>query len=227
MKMHLGAAAIALGLAALTVPGTPGSAAPAAAEPAPGSPVVLQGPARAVVFSYDGYVYGDLGVRLSAPERAFELRTVRPDWNSALRTTWESPSGPVTLPASLQTSWGHLDKLVKVTVRKPGSSKVVRKKRIDACLNSWNTQRLTPAAPLRSPYPESCPYHPFTIGSVQGIQQGWGTTLDTEVAGLRLSPGKYDITADLRPAFVKAVGIKPADATRTYRLVVKKARVDE
>ncbi|WP_211588687.1 lysyl oxidase family protein [Allorhizocola rhizosphaerae] len=38
------------------------------------------------------------------------------------------------------------------------------------------TMRLRPAAPHASPYPPSCPTNPFTLGSVWGVQSGWGTS---------------------------------------------------
>lgn len=224
MKLRLGAVATTLAVAAITLPGTTlGSAPPAtAADPSPSSPLVLRGPAKVVAHAYDGHVYANLGVSLAAPAAAFEVRSVRPSWDSPISTTWQSPGGAVTLPASAQTTWGGLNKLIKVSVTKPGSSKVIAKRRFDVCLNSWQTQRLTPTAPLSSPYPEGCAYHPYTKGSVQGIQAGWVTTVDTSTRQLRLNPGKYTITAALRSDVARTLGIAPADATRTYKLVVKK-----
>ncbi|MFJ9316877.1 lysyl oxidase family protein [Pimelobacter simplex] len=229
MKLRLGAAVAALTVAGLTLPGSATATPPAAAKPAAkaaptGSPVALRGPAKVVAYSEDGRVYGDLGINLAAAtDQAFEVRSTRPDWNSPIRTVWQSPSGPVALPA--QTRWDGLSRFVRITIRRADGS-VARTRYVDTCLNSYNTQRTNPDAPLRSPYPDGCPANPFTIGSVQGIQAGWVSSIETWNTSFKLKPGKYTITADINAAYTRAIGIAPADATRTYRLVVRKVRGD-
>jgi hypothetical protein len=214
-------ALVVAGLSATGAPPVADAAVPARSPLASSvSPIALTGPSRVVVFREGGAVYGDLGLNLAAPERAFEVRSTRADWNSPIRTVWQSPDGPVPLPA--QNGWGGLDDFLELTVRRDDGT-IARRQSLDVCLNAWNTQRTRPDAPLRSPYPEGCPGHPFTIGSVQGIQAGWVSAIESYETGLRLKVGRYRLTASIRPAYAQALGVAPADATRTYRLVVKKA----
>jgi len=221
---RLGLPAAALAGLALVLPGAVSTtSAPVAATAPEASPLVLTGPSKVVAYTYGKgkRAYGDFGINLTAPSDAFELRTHRPDWDSPLTTVWRSPDGDVTLPAGLQTRWDGLDRFIRLTVARKDGTPVLTK-RLDVCLNAWSTQRTTPDAPLRSPYPQGCPQNPFTIGSVQGIQRGWVTNLSEGVGALRVGKGRYDVTARIAPRWARALHISPADATRSYRLVVKR-----
>jgi hypothetical protein len=113
---------------------------------------------------------------------------------------------------------------VRLDVTKVGSD-TTRTSRFAACLGGgWErgSERVRPEAPATSPYPHSCYYNPFSIGAVQGVQEGWATPVLGEGAALRLKPGKYDVTARITPAYADPLGISAADATRSYRLVVRK-----
>lgn len=219
MKLRLGLTTAVVAVAGLAVPGIV-TAPGAHGEKAPTtSPVSLAGPARVAVSSYDDTVY-DIGLTLTAGEDPFELRSRRASWTSPIRTVWQSPTGPVALPEGMQTSWNALPGFVNIAISRASDGKLVKAKRLDVCLNSWNTQRTTPDAPLRSPYPQGCPENPFTLGTVQGIQREWVAAIDTGEDGLRLSPGTYTVLARIPSAWAKPLDIKPADSVRTYRLVV-------
>lgn len=218
MKLRLGTVAAVLTATAL-VPTV--AEPPAHAEPAPGSPVALTAASTVTVTTYDGTI-DDIGLGLLARDRAFEVRSHRPTWASPIRTTWQSPGGPVTLPAGTQDRWPALNGFVYLAITRVSDGKVVRTRRLDLCLNSWNTQRTRPDAPLRSPYPQGCPAHPFTLGSVQGIQRGWLSSVGLDGAALRLPPGTYTVLARIGRPYVDALGIRTADAVRSYRLVVRK-----
>ncbi len=219
----LGLTAAALSAVGLLIPAavTHTSATGAAATAPASSPLALTGPDRVVAYGYDGTVYGNLGINLAAPSAPFEIRSHRDDWKSPIRTVWHSPDGEVTLPAGMQSDWSGLDKFVRITATRASDGKQVLNKRRTVCLNSWSSQRTHPDAPLRSPYPQSCPFNPFTVGSVQGIQEGWVSDLSDSLGGLRIAQGKYDVTVRITPRWTKALGISAADAKHSYRLVVK------
>ena len=228
MKLRIGVSAAAVTLAGLGGPALAAvtsdvaTAAPAAAAGEP--PVAITGPSKVVLETYDGKVY-DLGVRLEAPTgQPFEIRSTRADWSSPIRTFWQSPSGPVEFRKDLQTKWSGLDKFLKVSIvwRKDGST--VYNRRVAPCLNTYDTQRTNPDAPIRNPYPESCSSHPYTRGSVQGIQGGWRSLLPLNENGVKLQPGKYDVTETITPAYARTLGLSPAQAAHTYQLVVKKGQ---
>ena len=76
------------------------------------------------------------------------------------------------------------------------------------CLSSTG-ERVRPEAAATSPYPRYCPYNPYTLGSVMGVQKGWASNI-FESTGLRplpLRPGalrrreqdRPQVLARLRP----------------------------
>lgn len=191
------------------------------------APLELVGPKRVVAYSYEGQVYGDIGINLSASGAPFEIRSHRDTWKSPIRTVWHSPDGAVALPDGIQTEWGGLDKFLRVTAKRVSDGRTVLNERRSVCLNSWSTQRTTPDAPLRSPYPEWCPTNPFTIGSVQGIQQGWVSNISDGLGGFELVKGSYDVTVRITPRWAKALGMTSAQTAHGYRLVVKEENFEE
>lgn len=218
MKLRHRVIAVAV-IATSAMPGIATTPSAGAEPPSPGSPIALTGPAKIVVDAYEGEVYDDFGLNLTAGDEAFEVRSRRADWKSPINTYWQSSTGRVTLPE--QTAWDGLKDFVNVAFVRAKDGKLVRTRHLDVCLNSWNTQRTTPDAELRSPYPEGCPQSPFTLGSVQGIQGKWVTGVGVGDRALKLPPATYDVTARITPAYAKALGLKRTDAVRTYRLVVR------
>ncbi|TWG99583.1 lysyl oxidase [Nocardioides sp. J9] len=233
MKLRPGVTVAALAtatltaLTTLTAPTAPAAPGPARAAEEPSSPVALTGAPVVEVGSYDGFLYGDIGLNLLARDQAFEVRAHRTKWIDQIETYWQSPNGPVQIPAGPNDRWDALDNFIVLEIRRAKDGELVRTRRLDVCLNQWNTQRSHPDAPLRSPYPMWCPANPFTKGSVQGIQEGWISNIDISESRLRLPRGRYDVTARIANRFVSTLGIAPADARRKYRLVVTKPSDDD
>lgn len=225
MKLKIGLTAAALSAVGLLAPagaaGTRAAAPEGAQAAATTSPVSLTGPKRVVAYSYDGQVYGDIGINLTAPEASFEVRSHRDSWKSPIRTVWHSPDGPVALPEGIQADWDGLTRFLRITATRASDGNTVLDRRRTVCLNSWSAQRTHPNAPLRNPYPEWCPTNAFTIGSVQGIQAGWVNNVSEALGGVALPPGKYDVTVRITKGWAKALGVTPEDATHSYRLVVR------
>ena len=213
----LTAAALALGVSALG--GTTTSAA-GAADPV--SPLSLWAPQKLVAYSYEGSVYTDLGLRLVAPQEPFELWSSRSSYTDRIVTEWRSPSGTVVLPEGTMETFSGLPDFVDIEVRKVSTGTVVESWQQSACLNGY-AQRVRPDAPARSPYPWGCPWNPYTLGSVMGIEAGYSSSL-VQDDGLTLSlrPGRYDVTATVADDYTALFGISPADARRVTRLVVRR-----
>ena len=72
---------------------------------------------------------------------------------------------------------------IVMDVRKAGSGKKLVHRSVDACLSAVG-ERVQPDAAPTSPYPRYCPYNPYTVGSVMGIQKGWAANV-FESNGLR------------------------------------------
>lgn len=212
-------AAAGLAITAAALGGTAQSSA-RAADPA--SPLQLWAPDRLVAYSYGGSVYTDLGLRLVAPEEAFELWSSRPTYDDAIVTEWKSSAGTVVLPEGSMETFSGLSDFAKIKVAQVGTGKVVQKWQQTACLNG-QAQRIRPDAPARSDYPWGCPWNPYTVGSVMGIEGGYSSTLMADYGiDLQLKPGKYDVTAAITRKYTALFGIAAEDALRTTRLVVKR-----
>lgn len=211
----LAAAALALGTVAV---GTQGAAA------APGdSPVRLYAPDRVVAYTYEGQVYTDLGLRLVAPVgEPFEIWADRPTYDDPIHAEWRPASGPaVTLPPEAMQSFAGLTDFLSIEVTKVSTGRTVAGWQQDACLNG-DSQRVAPDAPARSPYPWGCPWNPYTVGSVMGVEGGHAaTTVSSFQEPLTLAPGKYNVSATINQLFLDTFGIDPADASATTRLVVR------
>lgn len=208
---------------ALTLPAAL-SAVPAGAEESapradPVSPLTLWAPARIVTYAYGKRVWTDLGLRVIAQNDPFELWSTRPSYDEPIHTEWRSPGGTVALPDGVMDDFSGMKKFLRITLQRVGSTEVQSFAR-KACLNSW-AERVRPDAPATSEYPRGCWYNPYSLGSVQGVQAGWAAPVMAQDHPLRLTPGKYDVTARIAKRYADVFGISDTDATRTVRLVVK------
>ncbi|MFC4783668.1 lysyl oxidase family protein [Nocardioides sp. MAHUQ-72] len=213
------AAALALAVPAVT---TSADATPSAA--AEGSPLTLWAPGKVVAYSYEGQVWTDFGLRLIAPTDPFEIYSTRASYDAPIVSEWHSPTGTQVLPEELaMADFTGLTGFAGITVRRVDTGKRVAKMDLSGCLNGYDAQRVRPDAPARSTYPTSCPWNPYTLGSVMGIEGGYASPLLPEWENsYELKPGKYDVTARIAPAYADFFGIDATDAKATTRLVVKK-----
>ncbi len=209
-------AAVALGTSALT-----GTATGAAAA-APGSPLTLYAPEKVIAYGYEGQVYTDLGLRLVAPVEAFEVWSSRATYDDPIVSEWRPATGPaVPLPEGSMEDFNGLEDFMTIEVHKASDGTLVNTWQQDACLNG-DSQRVSPDAPPRSPYPWGCPWNPYTVGSVMGIEGGHASTImQAFQEPLSLKRGKYDVVATINDTFTSLFGIAAEDATGTTRLIVK------
>ena len=84
-------------------------------------------------------------------------------------------------------TFSGLSKFLTIKIQKVGSD-TVRTIHRPACLNGWS-ERVSPDAPPRSPYPSGCWTNPYSLGSVQGVQEGWATSRLAQNGPLRLATG--------------------------------------
>lgn len=170
--------------------------------------------------------YPRLGFLLRANGASFEVRAHRASYDDPITAEWLKPGGAVALPEG-SVEWSGLKDFVRFTVTDPETGKTVRSWRESSCLNGSPSMRVRPDAEPTSPYPRDCPYNPYTLGSVQGIQKDWATTVNTWRNGLKLKPGRFTITATITPRFAKLFGISAEDRTDTADLFVKKIKDGE
>jgi hypothetical protein len=213
--------ALALG-ATLSIAALASSGAQAAPTPlATGSPLRLDAPDRVVTYSYGGAIYSDFGLRMTAPTEAFELWSQRATYDDPIVTEWRSTAGTVALPPGTMKDFTGLPDFLHLEVRRVSDGMLMVQTDQSLCLNGMS-ERSRPDAPARSPYPRGCPYNPFTVGSVMGVQAGWSSSVFPDYGGgFGLKVGKYDLTASINPTYATAFGIDPADASAHSRVIVK------
>ena len=210
------AAAVALTLPALHSP----AEATATAAAATTAPLTLWAPAQVDAYTYGGHAWTDLGLRVIAQDAPFELWSNRPTYDDQIQTVWRSPGGDVALPDGSMKDFTGLGRFLKLElVPRNGGDTITMTK--TGCLSGWS-ERVRPDAPATSPYPRGCWYNPYTLGSVQGVQQGWATPVLGEGRPLRLPLGTYDVTASITPKYATVFGLTAAESERTFKLVVQK-----
>lgn len=214
------AAAIALAVPALAaVPGATAAPDQQPARAAETSALTLWAPKQLTTYSYgNNRTWTDLGLRVIAEGAAFELWSHRPSYDDQIETVWRKPDGDVPLAiGSMDTFSGLNDFLtLEIDPAGPGATKVLTRK---ACLNGYS-ERVRPDAPARSPYPVGCWYNAYSVGSVQGVQQGWATPILTQDRPFRIGPGKYTVTARITSGYAATFGLTEEQATRVVKLTV-------
>ena len=186
------------------------------AEPAgAGRPVLsLKAAADTVtVARYGKRAYLDLGIYAVAGDEPFEIRAVRPSYARAIEAWRVTAAGNEPLPEGIVSDFSGFDDFfhLRLTDR---SGKAVLRKTTNFCPNRESV-RTRPDAPDRSPYPEGCPRNPFTLGSVWGVQEGWGVPVfGWRAPRARLANGRYTARLSIDMAYRRAFDI-PRDAATT------------
>lgn len=182
------------------------------------SPLRLTAPTRVTAYSNSWGMDWDPRLRLVAQNGPFEIWSKRASYRQPIVTEWRGEGGTVTLPEGTQPDFTGLPGFIRMTVFN-SAGEPIRGLRRTVCLNGWS-ERITPEATLRSPYPGFCPYGRMPLGSVQGIQDGWATRLEMYGLPLRLRPGRYTVTAYIPQMYRTPFRITRADAFRTFTLDV-------
>jgi hypothetical protein len=182
------------------------------------SPIRVTVPATVNGYWYDGKVDFNPSLRVIAQGEAFELWSHRTSYYTPIHTEWRSTAGTVALPDGTMTDFTGLPGFIGFRITNSHGDLVKVFKR-NACLNGYG-ERISPDAPLRSPYPYGCPWNRFTRGSVMGVQQGWATHLDVYGPPIKLAKGTYQAKALVTKKYRDAFGISYADGVRSFTLVV-------
>jgi hypothetical protein len=221
-----------LAAAVLAAPAAVAVSTPSPAQADESPTIVLTAPDRVRTWEYENKVWTDFGLRVRVTGAALELWSQRPDYDSEVVLTQKLAGGDVTLPEGLTDQVGRLSDFIRLTFNRtdlPDNADAPPPfhRRIDGCLSS--VARLSPDATFRSDYPRGCWYNPFAIGSVQGIPAGWTGSVVEEYseAGIRVRPGRYEVTARIAAPYADALGIARADRAATTTLVVLDSEEEE
>jgi|HubBroStandDraft_5_1064220.scaffolds.fasta_scaffold01776_2 hypothetical protein len=124
-----------------------------------------------------------------------------------------------TLPAWTLNHWNGLNKFIQVKVQN-GAGKVLASRYLTFCPDG-NAQRATPDSPAKSPYPYECSsYTPFVLGTVWGIEKGWGVDPeDYDSVTAKLQLGKtYKVTMTITKPWQHILHVSAKDATAAVKM---------
>ena len=174
----------------------------------------------------------ELGTYLVAGDVPFEVRTTRdpsyrtPVVGHLIVGEPDSEGGPaddILLDPGMVIDFRGLQDFLHLRVRDADGHLVVDRTK-DYCVRGQGV-RTYPEAPDTSPYPSGfgCRFHPFTLGSVMGIQAGWGAPAFGEYGTrMRLPLGRYEVKMAVDMRYRDLLGLTPDTASETLRMRVVK-----
>lgn len=210
----------ALAAAALCAPLVATTATTPAAGAEPTDPTIdLVAPDKVTAYTYGRGIYSDLGFRLQVNDAPLEIWSQRAsDYLSLPTAVAKLPSGDVALPE--QDRIGQLKRFLRlriVDLNNPDAEPIRRFR--SPCLGE-SSERTSPDADIKNPYPRTCYYSSYALGAVSGIPAGWGASVFGYESRLRLGVGKYQLTAWVTKGYADALGLSPAERSATTELTV-------
>ena len=218
---------LAASLLALTVIAGTGPAALAIGSDSSTPSLRLIAPNDSVTVSRygDEPAYLAPGILVAASRGAWDIRAARPDYDSAV-TLWQHfPDGSRRqLPADLANGFKGLDRFFRVTLTNSAGNVVLERHR--TFCPQGQDMRVSAAGPMASRYPRQCGWWgsaaPFTLGTVWGIEKGWGvTTMEWDGPRFRGPDGRYTMRIAIAPRFRSIFGVADADAAVSVSVRVK------
>ncbi|MDO0934803.1 lysyl oxidase family protein [Streptomyces sp. DG2A-72] len=223
--------ALAVSAALAVVAGVAATAPGAGAAPSstPGKPKLkLIAASNAVTldrWEWEGEsgVYLDLGTYVTVDDAPLEFRVKRKSYKDPVVAQQILRDGTKTttktLPAGLVKDFSGLPGFLEVSVKDAAGQEVAKTKGT-FCPNNASG-RIRPDGAATSHYPESCPYNPFTLGSVWGVEKGWASnssTVDYDKP-LDLPAGEYTAKVRVAKKYRDLFGIP--DSRPTIKVTVR------
>jgi Lysyl oxidase len=219
------------GLCAFALAATMGAAValPAQSESnpkAPLPPLKLQTASAHLTLDQFGHrVYLNLGVYAVAGDGAFVVYAHRdPSYVGPITAQVSLNGGPLTdIPDGMLTNFRGLTDFLHIVV-KDTDGKTVYHASKPFC-PGYGTTRVRPAAPDTSPYPQDCPYNPFTLGGVYGVEKGFGAPAPDQYGRpVKLEAGRYTATVNITKPWRDVIGVSGADARVSVGIRVVKGQ---
>lgn len=171
------------------------------------------------------------GVYVAAVNGAFELRVSRADYDSPIQVSQWVGGSATPLPDGVADGFMGLKDFSSTTLKTLAGKTVVRRTST-WCPASYDRGRIDDSGPMDDPYPGyGCPYNPFTLGTIMGIEDGWAASLDNGYYGYyhggasdhrtrTIKDGRYTATVSIREPYLTLFSIPPADASVTLQIKV-------
>lgn len=173
----------------------------------------------------------DAGVFVSAVGGDFEIHVGRDDGYTSPITAsqWADGAKVQDLDPSLVDGWAGLAGFLHVQIKNPAGN-VIDDRDMTWCPGGYGMQRVDDSGPDIQRLPQfGCFANPFSLGTVWGIDQGWGAPVSARYGTsqplyLGGHDGTYHVTYSFPRATAEAFGIARADrsAKVTVNLVTSK-----
>ena len=179
--------------------------------------------------SGDHKVFLDLGAYLVAGDVPFQVNSTRASYRKPVVGTVigdpDDPADDITLTQDMVSGFNGLRDFVHLRIRDT-DGRIVGEQTKGFCAAA-GAVRVRPNAPDTSDFPNSdfyggCRYHPFTLGSVLGLQEGWGASVLGYGSRMELARGRYDVTVTIDKDYRELLGISAEDGQAALRLRVVK-----
>jgi hypothetical protein len=184
---------------------------------------------KITVGSFNGQVFLDPGIYVASLRSALVFHVQRQSYTKPVTISQliHLPGGTVEskrLPGSIRLGFHGLGGFLHLRVRN-SHGKTVTSERIRFCPNSFDPQRVSPASPANSPYPQQCEAgDPFPKALVWGVARGWAVDPFQDFSNnFKLPLGTYKVTATITPRYVRLFHIPARNATATVTVKVVKA----
>lgn len=162
-----------------------------------------------------GAVRLELGVSFVSMDAPFELRVRRETYDDPVRV-WQAfhRAGGVVmeeLPADILEGWSGLNRFLQIDLYDRAGNFLMRRAP-DTCLAGWQTERFDDSGPFDPTYPTGCGTNPLSLGTVWGVDRGWGVTPILSKAFVRFPDGRYVARVSIAPRYRDLFGVAPEDA---------------
>ncbi|MBA3232792.1 MAG: hypothetical protein H0T17_02405 [Propionibacteriales bacterium] len=163
----------------------------------------------------------DLGVYLVAGDEPIDIRASRTSYAEPIAATVVTAHGDVPLPGGLMPDFQGAAKFFGLRLRdRDGNVVLWHKYRF---CPQYGAVRVGPDGPDTSRYPQGCPYNPYTLGAVYGVDEGYGIPVFSEYGNRpALELGRYEAEVWMTRTYRKAFGVTYDEASVTVQVRVVK-----
>lgn len=168
----------------------------------------------------------DIAVYVAAVDGPWELHVFRDGYTSPIELEWWLDGGEVRpLDPSLLEGWFGLADFLQVEVRHEATGRLKLETSTSFCPETWDRDRVNDSGPDVPSYPSyGCYGMPFTLGTVWGIDEGWGVNaFDVYGAGAPYflsADGTFTARVSIDDAYVEAFDLAPRASSTTVTVHV-------
>lgn len=177
---------------------------------------------KITVEKYGRSVYPNYGIYLEAGDEAFEVRANRADdYETPIEARIVTSGGDIALPDGLMKNFRGLPKFTHLTITDSSGATIVDK--FQRFCSTGEPVRIRPDAPDVSNYPSECPYNPFTLGAVFGVEAGFAMpAVEPYGRPLHIPLGRYQVHLEITDPYLSLLGLSAEETSADVTMRVVK-----